>query len=196
MEELFELIKKRRSIRKYSKEPVKKEDVLKIIEAGSWAPSASNNQPWRFIVITDRELIRNIGGQCTYFSLNNFVKEASLIVVMYTERKHRWTNIDCGMCAQNMMLEAYSLGIGSCFIGAYRERKVKEILNLPQAFKIVGIITFGYISEKPLAPSRIPAEELVKWEKYSKENSLHIRKATFRSGMLSLVSRFFMQRKK
>lgn len=129
MDDILEIIKSRRSIRNYKKEKIKDEDILKILEAGRWAPSASNNQPWRFIVVLDQELIKKIGDACKILTINSFVKTSPLILIIYSEKKHKWVDLDCGMCSQNMMLEAHTLGIGSCFIGAYRENKIKNIVN-------------------------------------------------------------------
>ncbi len=187
----LELIKQRRSIRKYKKEKIKQEEILKILEAGRWAPSASNNQPWRFIVIRDEELIKKIGGACKILTINSFVETSPLIIIIYTEKKHRWVYLDCGMCAQNMMLEAYSLGIGSCFIGAFREKKIKEIVNLPEDFNVVGLITFGYIDETRES-NRIGLNSLVKYEKYSFDsNNKEIKKTSFKSFFLSIIGKMF-----
>lgn len=169
MNDILEIIKTRRSVRNYKKDKIKEDEILKILEAGRWAPSASNNQPWRFIVIDDEDQIKKIGNIAKILTINNFVASSPLIIVIYTERKHRWVDLDCGMCAENMMLEAHSLGISSCFIGAFRENKLKEILNLPKDFYIVGLITFGYPEGEIKAKERIELSQLVKYNYYSKE---------------------------
>ncbi|MDI6860421.1 MAG: nitroreductase family protein [Caldisericia bacterium] len=189
MGDILEIIKTRRSIRHYKKEKIKEDEILKILEAGRWAPSASNNQPWRFIVIYDENQIKKIGEVAKILTINNFVASAPLIIVIYTERKHRWVDLDCGMCAENMMLEAHSLGIGSCFIGAFRENKLKQILNLPKDFYIVGLITFGYPEGEIKAKERIELSQLVKYNYYSKENFKP--KLNFKNIFLNIIGKFF-----
>jgi nitroreductase len=189
MNDILETIKSRRSIRSYKKDKIKKDDLLKILEAGRWAPSASNNQPWRFIVVEDEEIIKKIGDATKILTINSFVKESPLIIVIYTVRKHRWIDIDCGMCAQNMMLEAHSLGIGSCFIGAFREKRVKEILNLPQEFYIVGLITFGYLQGEYPKKDRIDLESLVRFNQYEKRDKKE--SLNFKNIFLSIIGKFF-----
>lgn len=189
MVDLLEIIKARRSIRSYKKEKIKKEDVLKIVEAGRWAPSASNNQPWRFIVVEDEDIIKKIGDATKILTINLFVKDAPLIIIIYTEKRHRWVDIDCGMCAQNMILEAHSLGIGSCFIGAFREKRIKEIINLPEDFYIFGLITFGYPEGEVTKKERIELNDLIRFNTYEKKNFKE--KSNFKSLFLSIIGKFF-----
>lgn len=193
MDDILEIIKSRRSIRNYKKEKIKDEDILKILEAGRWAPSASNNQPWRFIVVKDQELIKKIGDACKILTINSFVENSPLIVIIYSEKKHRWVDLDCGMCAQNMMLEAHSLGIGSCFIGAYRENKIKKIVNLPDEFNVIGLITFGYIESGKNFSERLNLEDLMMYDYYKKEGYFKEikRKVSIKRGFLSIISSFF-----
>lgn len=189
MEDILHIITSRRSVRNYKKEKIKDEEVQKILEAGRWAPSASNNQPWRFIVINDDNQIKKIGEVTKILTINNFVANSPLIIIIYTERRHRWVDLDCGMCAQNMMLEAHSLGIGSCFIGAFRENKIKEIVNLPQDYYIVGLITFGYPEGEARPKERIELYQLVKYNYYSKENIKP--KTGFKNLFLTIIGKFF-----
>lgn len=198
MQDILNLIKERRSIRKYKKEKIDRESIIKILEAGRFSPSAENNQPWRFFVLTKEDSIKSIGKACKYAFLNAFVKEAPLVIVIYSEKTHHFVKTDCGLCAQNMMLEAHALGIGSCYIGAFREKSIKKILGLSEKEKILGIITFGYPEKIPSAPERLPLEEIVKSDSDifpSNYKSLNIRNI-FKSDFLSLVARFFKDFKK
>lgn len=195
--DILDLIKTRRSIRKYKDIPIKDEDVIKIIEAGRWAPSASNNQPWRFFVITGKENIKKVGNACKYAFLNTFVENARLLVVIYSDKKHRFVETDCALAAQNMMLEAHSLGIGSCYLGAFREKTVKKILGLKEE-KILSIISFGYPEEIPVAPERMPLESIVRSDsdiKNLKSKNKIFPVNLFKSGVLSLFGRFVKGKK-
>jgi len=194
MNDILEIIKSRRSIRNYRKEKIKEDEILKILEAGRWAPSASNNQPWRFIVVNDEQLIKKIGDACKILTINSFVENSKVLVIIYTEKKHRWVDLDCGMCAQNMMLEAHSLGIGSCFIGAFREKKIKELVNLPDQFNVVGIISFGYKESEKEPTPRLNLEDLVKYNFYSKNKIKTELNKKIKTGFLSIIGTFFKKR--
>jgi len=196
MDDILEIIKTRRSIRHYKKEKIKETEILKIIEAGRWAPSASNNQPWRFIVVQNEEIIKKIGDACKILTINSFIENSPLIIIIYTEKKHRWVDLDCGMCAQNMMLEAHSLGIGSCFIGAFREKKIKEITNLPEDFNIIGLITFGYKESEKESSPRLDLENLITYDFYKKRTKFKEinKKIKIKSGFLSIMGTFFKKR--
>ena len=160
--DLLELIKTRRSIRKYKDKEVSKELIMKVLEAGRWAPSASNNQPWRFVVVSDIDLIKKIGLSCTVLGvINRFVETAPVIVVIFSHAHHRWVDVDCGICAQNIMLEAHSLGLGTCFIGAFKRKNIKNILGIPEKARIIGLITLGYTSEEKQPTPRYEIDKIV-----------------------------------
>ena len=194
MNDILEIIKSRRSIRNYKNEKIKDEEILKIVEAGRWAPSASNNQPWRFIIVQNVELIKKIGDACKILTINSFVEKAPLIIIIYTEKKHRWVELDCGICAENMMLEAHSIGIGSCFVGAFKENKIKEIINLPEDFNVVGLITFEYKENEKEPTLRLDLKDIVKYDFYTKDKTKIVSKKSIKSGFLSIISTFFKKR--
>ena len=194
MNDILEIIKSRRSIRNYKNEKIKDEEILKIVEAGRWAPSASNNQPWRFIIVQNVELIKKIGDACKILTINSFVEKAPLIIIIYTEKKHRWVELDCGICAENMMLEAHSIGIGSCFVGAFKENKIKEIINLPEDFNVVGLITFGYKENEKEPTLRLDLKDIVKYDFYTKDKTKIVSNKSIKSGFLSIISTFFKKR--
>ena len=170
--DLLELIKTRRSIRKYKDKEVPKELIMKVLEAGRWAPSASNNQPWRFVAVNDRELVRRIGASSTVIGvINRFVGTASVIIVIFSQARHRWVDVDCGMCAQNIMLEAHSLGLGTCFIGAFRGKDIKNILGIPEKARIIGLITLGYPDEEKQPTPRYEIEKIVFFDRIPRPKS-------------------------
>jgi len=166
--DILELIKSRRSIRSFLNKEVPNELVMKVLEAGRWAPSASNNQPWRFIVVNTTGLRDRIADMAEVFSMNGFVKRTPVIIVLYTEEFHKWVDLDCGMASQNIMLEAYSLGLGTCFIGGYREKEIKELLNLPLKARILGLIVLGYPDEKPEPRKRYLLNEISSFGSYNR----------------------------
>lgn len=146
--ETLEVIRTRRSIRRYRPEPVPEEVLEKILEAGRWAPSASNAQPWKFIVISDPEVRRNVG---RLFLFGPFLAQAPLGIAVVVDPRGSSCPIQDGTLATYaMMLAAHSLGLGTCWINpSANEDRVKEILGIPRDRKIICVISLGYPAEAP-----------------------------------------------
>ena len=170
--EVFEAIKGRRSIRKYKDEPVSTELIEKILEAGRWAPSGSNIQPWEFIVINDTKILDMI----RKFSPGYFGGAPLAILVCSDRERARKLGgslgqsylaiVDCAMAVQNMLLAAYALGLGSCPIKSFSEIAVKEILEIPNNIEPELLIAIGYPAEKPSPPPKRSLSEIVHLNKY------------------------------
>ena len=148
--EVFEVITGRRSIRKYTKNPVPEDFVVKIIDAGRWAPSAGNSQPWSFIVLKDGKVRKRVAEVTTY---GKFLADAPLGIAVVTDPKASTHPVEDGAIAtQNMLLAAYALGLGACWIGSYNsvyEKKIKEILSIPKDKRLLSIISVGFPAESP-----------------------------------------------
>ena len=167
--ETFEAIKGRRSVRNYKKEKLPRQDLEKIIEAGIWAPSGSNAQPWQFYVINNDELIKKI----MVIAPGIFDLPAAMIVVcrdierassLVGELGRDVTSLmDISMASQNIMLESYDLGIGSCAVRSFGISAMKTLLSLPEHISPELIITLGYPSAFPPAPKRRNLNEVVVW---------------------------------
>jgi len=166
--DVLEAIKGRRSVRKFSQKAIPKEIILKILDAARYAPSAGNLQDWKFIVVRGREKIKEIAG----IALNQrWLENASFLVIAcsdlreiskYGERGIRlYSKHDVAASIQNMLLYAWSLGIGSCWVGAFDEEKLKEYLNLPKHLEPQAILAFGYPAEIPPMPTRKNLAEIV-----------------------------------
>jgi len=153
-------IMSRRSIRKYKAEKVPQETLERILEAGRHAPSATNEQPWHFIVVTDPKLKEKLSTG----RWNGFVKDSAFAVVgcAYegTAHSRKWSAVDTAIALQNMVIAAWSLGIGSCWVGDFQELVVKELLKVPKDWRIVSLISFGYPDETPDATPRKPLKEI------------------------------------
>lgn len=193
MSDLLDIIKGRRSIRKYQEKEVPDQAIAQMLEAARWAPSAANNQPWRFVVLKDpqlkEEVVRTFQGLA---AINSFVKSAPLIFLIYVESSHRWVELDCGMACQNLMLEAHSLGLGTCFIGAYNEKALKNVLGLSERARIIGLITCGFPDEQPSPKTRHPLEEIA----FFGRGSYKTPKSSFLKKMeLSLANLFFKKKR-
>ena len=166
--EILEAIRTRRSIRKYGKKPVPEELVEKILEAGRWAPSANNAQPWNFIVVRDEKTRREVARVATY---GKFLAEAPIGIAVVIDPEASTHPVEDGAIAtQNMLLAAHALGLGACWIGSYGsayEERVKEILGIPAGKRLLSIISVGYPAETPTS-ARKPLKELVFTDRYGK----------------------------
>ncbi|MFX1406479.1 MAG: nitroreductase family protein [Promethearchaeota archaeon] len=159
---LLDFLKSRRSIRNYQDKTISEKEINMILEAGRWAPSASNRQPWEFIVIKEREFINKIAKTASY---GRFIKQASVVIAIIGKTKisPKWYIIDTALVTMNMMLIAYSMGIGTCWIGTMDRDKAKKILELHNDDYVVTILPFGYIKGDIPAPTRRKSlKEIVK----------------------------------
>lgn len=154
--ELEEAIRKRRSVRSYQNRPVEEEKIERIMDSAHWAPSAGNLQSVEYIIVKDRETKERLAGAA--FGQGH-VSEAPVNIVVccnfskishYGGRgKDLYSLQESGACIQNLMLTARSLGLGTCWVGAFSEEKAREVLGVPENVRPVGIITLGYPNESP-----------------------------------------------
>jgi nitroreductase len=179
-EKMLELIISRQSDRKYSNKPVAKEQLSRIIEAGRMAPSACNAQPWKFIVVTDPELIEQIAGAASakILGMNTFVAQAMVIIVIVREKPNfsskiggtikskDYSLIDIGIASENICLQARAEGLGSCMIGWFDEDEVRKILDIPKKKRVELLITLGYSLSDQRTKKRKPVDEVAGYNKY------------------------------
>jgi nitroreductase len=168
---LLALLKGRRSIRRYRPDPVPDEMVEQLLEAGRWAPSASNRQPWAFIVVRDETIRQQVAQHAAYYFIRwAHVEEAPLLIILCGEGRNRiyrpFLHEDVGLAGGQMMLQAKALGLGSCWIGALDRKAIAGILKLPDRMEIVGLLTVGFPAEDPPPPPRKPLAEIVHYDVY------------------------------
>jgi len=150
MKDILDIIKLRRSIREYKKKIPSEEDIEKILQAGSWAPSGLNNQPWRFLVIKDKDQKDKLAEFTKY---GDIIKDAPAVIVVCMDIADSYNRdkdlMAIGACIQNMCLEAHSLGLGTCWMGEIlnRKKEVCEFLNLYEELELMAVVTLGYSSE-------------------------------------------------
>ena len=155
MKEIFE----RRSIRKYADQVVSEDIIEKIIEAGMAAPSAGNEQPWHFIIITDRRILNEIPKFHPYSKMLNEVSCGIVVCGDLSLEKYPgfWVQ-DCSAATENMLLMAQELGIGSVWLGVYpledRVKALKALLRLPDNVIPLSILPIGYPAEKKAPVNR------------------------------------------
>ena len=157
MSTIIEIIKKRHSTRDFKDKAIGRQMIFSIVEAARLSPSACNAQPWRFVVVTDKSLLKDIvykgmGGVVP----NKWALSASVIIVgcaVLNLLTHRigetvkgihYHQIDMGIAMEHMVLRATEMGLGTCWIGWFKERKIKKILNIPKDWKIISLLAMGY----------------------------------------------------
>jgi nitroreductase len=163
---ILELFVSRRSIRKYKAERIPQETLERILETGRYAPSASNGQPWHFIVITDPQIKEKL----SHGKWNSFVRDSAFTVVGCAYEgdaySRKWSIIDTTIALQNMVIAAWSLGIGSCWVGDFEEAEVRRILDVPKDWRIISLISFGYPDETPSTTPRKPLTEIASYDRF------------------------------
>lgn len=177
---ILELIKTRQSDRKYSDKQIEQAILDRIVEAGRMAPSACNAQPWKFIVVTDQELIAKMAeaASAKLLGMNSFVAQAPVQIVVVREKPNfsskiggtiknkDYSLIDIGIASENICLQAAAEGLGSCMIGWFDEKMVRKILGIPASKRVELIITLGYSLSDQRDKKRKPAEITVSYNKY------------------------------
>jgi nitroreductase len=163
MASFIDLVRKRRSIRRFLPRPVAREEILACIEAARLAPSASNAQPWRFIVVDEpglkdalcREAFSGI------YSISQFTSQAPVVLVVLARLDfvtHRLAPqiqgmqfylIDIGISVEHFVLQAEELGLSTCWVGWFNARKVRRLLRVPRKYKIVALLPVGYAASRP-----------------------------------------------
>lgn len=163
---LIDVILSRRSIRKYEDKEVPEDALEKILEAGRQAPSAGNRQPWHFIMVTDDEIKEKL----SHGRWNTFIRDSAFTVVGCGSTgdpySRKWSTIDTTIALQNMVIAAWSLGVASCWIGDFEEEEVKRLLSIPEEWKIVSLISFGYPAEQLGSKWKKPLEEITSYNKF------------------------------
>jgi nitroreductase len=165
-------ILKRKSVRSYLDRPVEDEKLNEVLEAGRLAPSASNIQPWKFIVVKDKETRDKLAIACKN---QKFVEEAPIVIAACIISKGydmgKWYDsavLDIGIALDHMTLQAAHLDLGTCWIGAFFEDKIKKILEIPDNIRVAALLTLGYPKDPTsVKKNRKPIEEIVSFEKYT-----------------------------
>ncbi len=167
---VYEAIKKRRSVRDYKPEPVPEESLRRILEAGRLAPSAHNAQDWKFVVVKDSEkrkaLAKAAFGQ-------GFVAKAPVVIVAVALNPEDVMGggvptyaVDLAIAVDHMTLAAVEEGLGTCWIGAFSQGEVKRILNVPQKYKVVALLALGFPADSAKPKVRKNLKEIVCFETF------------------------------
>ena len=172
-----ELVQKRQSDRKYASRPVERDLVVKCLEAARLAPSACNSQPWKFVVVDDRELVRQVGEAAAGMGMNGFAREVPVIVAVVLEKMNltarigsvikdkEYSLLDVGIAVEHFCLQAAELGLGTCIMGWFNEKKVKELLGI-RGKRVPLLVSLGYPAGENRKKIRKSMDEMSSWNKY------------------------------
>ena len=161
--DILDIIRQRRSVRKYKKDTPADNDIKRILESARWAPSGMNNQPWRFLVIKDQARKLGLAGFTKY---GNIIKDAPVAIVVCMDIADSYNRdkdlMAIGACIQNMCLQAHSMGLATCWLGEILNRKqeVCNYLNLDEDLELMAVITLGYPDENITKGDRRALEKL------------------------------------
>jgi len=167
--DLFEAIKNRRSIRKYRQQNIEKDKIRKILEIARLSPSAMNRQPYGFIVVSENSTIKEISSAC------NQKWDAPVIIVVFGLPDQAWVRddgeeywkADAAIAMSNMSLAAYALGLGTCWVAAFKDDELNKILHIPSNAVFFAMTPLGYPDEKKgPVKKRKPLEDLVHYDRW------------------------------
>jgi len=173
-----ELITKRQSDRQYDTRPIEAEKIMQCIEAARMAPSACNAQPWKFIVADEPELKKQLAAAVASMGMNKFASDAPTIVAIVLEKPNvmskigsvlkgkEYTLMDIGIVAAHFCLQATDLGLGTCIIGWFDEKKVRKLLQIPKKKRIPLLLTVGYSTDETRNKQRKELNTMYSANKY------------------------------
>ncbi len=166
---LLDTIRKRYSCRSYQERPIEQEKLDILFEAARLAPSAKNEQDWRFVVVTDKETKRKVAETT---NRPNVFEKAGVIIAACSNSDYVMRcgqaigPIDIAIALEHIALQATELGLATCWIGSFYPEKVRKILGIPDDIAIIELMTVGYPADSPKQPSREPIEKIVCYDKW------------------------------
>lgn len=172
-----ELINARQSDRKYDNQPIDRSLLRLCLEAARIAPSACNSQPWKFVVVDDPKLLAGMKEAAAGMGMNKWVTDVPVIVAVVLEKMNltarigsvikdkEYSLLDVGIAVEHFCLQATELGLGTCIIGWFDEKKVKKLLDIPKR-RVPLLISVGYPTSEHRKKVRKPLEEMSSWNKY------------------------------
>lgn len=177
--DFYQLVEARQSCRAYdSSREVEPDKLARIIEAARLAPSACNSQPWHLITVTDANRRKEVAQALTSIGMNKWADQATAFVVIvqespnFTARLGGWIKnkhfplIDCGIVSSHITLAATQEGLGSCILGWFDEKRMRQILEIPRSKRVLMVVSLGYATDEHRQHQRKPINEMSSSEKY------------------------------
>jgi nitroreductase len=170
--ETWDAIRARRNVRQYTDEPIVRDDLERILDAGRRAPSASNWQPWNFVVVMERAQLGDLAR--VWRAAGHVARSAATIAIVAQEpgdsRQRDLLMYDLGQATANIMLAAADLGIGSGHSAVSDQERARQVLGFPAGYFCVYLVALGYPADRPLRPlvrpDRRPLDEVVHWQRW------------------------------
>ena len=164
--EVYECIRSRLSVREFKPDPVPESLVTRTLQAGRWSPSSDNHQPWHFIVIRDRETLKEA---VRVGQIKPFVADAPMAIAIVMDNYDR-PLLDAGRALQQMQLMAWSEGVGSCFVGVPPDNvpMLKRLLGVPDDLELITVMPFGFPADsvKGKGKRRKPLSQIAHSERF------------------------------
>lgn len=169
---LMELIETRRSIRSYKDQEIEEDKLNYVLQAFRKAPSAKNLQPWKLVVIKNKKILKDIAIACNN---QTFMEEAPVIIAACAKEEESYGSmggymnsypIDIAIALEHLILAATEKGLGTCWIGAFKEQLVKDILGVPENVRVVALTPLGYPAREASIRGRKPLTEIISYDKY------------------------------
>jgi nitroreductase len=175
--ELYNVLSSRHSIRKYKSIPVEVEKLNRILEAARTSPSASNRQPWHFVVISDEATKNKLKEAKVYYREGGrweWFYSAPIIICAFGEASKSWIrsdgrdyrDVDVAIAFENLVLAATAEGLGTCWVGAFESKALKEVLGVPDGIEPIVLTPLGYPDEAPADRGRKSIDEIIHWNKW------------------------------
>ena len=173
-----DLLLKRQSDRKYSSKKVEEEKILSCLEAGRLSPSACNSHPWSFVVIDQEPVLQQAQKRIATMGMNRFVKQVPVLIAIVLEKPNFTASIgsvikdkeypllDIGIATNNICMQATELGLGSCILGWFDEKGLKQLLDVPESKRIPLVIALGYPTTVTRKKIRKPMKEIIYFNSY------------------------------
>ena len=168
--DVYDAISKRCSVRAYKKMEVEEDKLNKVLEAGRLSPSANNAQEWKFVVVRNKETRKKLAKAAFGQS---FIAEAPVVIIACGTNPEGMLacgqpahTVDVSIAFAYMILQAYELRLGTCWIGAFSEGEAKKVLGIPQHIRVVAMTPLGYPDQRPSPKWRKPLDQIVCYERY------------------------------
>lgn len=176
------LVLKRQSDRKYTDQPVDRQLIEQCLEAARMSPSACNAQPWHFIVVNDKQTLSDLANATASMGMNGFTRSVPVIVAVVLERTNmaaiigsviknkEFRLLDLGMAVEHFCLKATELGLGTCIMGWFDEKRVKKLLNVHRR-RIPLLIALGYPASETRTKTRKDIKQISSWNRYNQQET-------------------------
>ncbi|MFW5980852.1 MAG: nitroreductase family protein [Halanaerobiaceae bacterium] len=166
MNKVIETIKKRRSIRHYIEKEIPEEILRDIVDCGRLAPTGYNNQPWSFVVVTDKNIREQVADAA---GSGDFIREAGACVAVFCDKNAETALEDASAATENMMIAAEAYNLGTCWVNSYKKGhtdEVEQILNCPENKELMTLFAVGYYENNNKDVSKKSLSEVMKWQTF------------------------------